>query len=329
MSFVLTSKLFTVTVTPERGADITQIVDQATGIPLLSVSPTADVTTPSAYGATTMARWTNGYPGGWQFLTPNAGPERERYGVVQGYHGESSLTEWNVVSVSESTAELSARLLTVPFSLHRTITLTDDELIVQDTVQNLADLPIDARLLQHPAFGAPFLDEHSYIVTDAQSLISDAEMPGTLAPPNQEGAPSAVLPAGSQPGSIGIPAPGSAQSFFGALTDFSSEQPAVTFASPTHGFGIEVAWDRLVYPAAWLWIEANAGSGWPWFQRMYAVAVEPGNLIPGTGTTPSGRQRGGEGTTIAGKSSLESTIRLRRTELCQPESRDSKLNGKL
>lgn len=48
-----------------------------------------------------------------------------------------------------------------------------------------------------------------------------------------------------------------------------------------------------------------------------------------TGTTPSGRQRGGEGTTIAGKSSLESTIRLRRTELCQPESRDSKLNGKL
>lgn len=315
MSFTLASDLFSVTVTPERGADITQIVDRATGLPLLSVSPTAAVTTPGQYGGTSKARWTSGYPGGWQFLTPNAGDERERYGVLQGYHGESSLSQWVVLSQDETHAELTARLLTVPLELHRTLSITDTELVVRDSIRNLADIPVDARMLQHPAFGTPFLDEHSYVVTDAEVLITDAEGCGSLASTNQEGAPDAILAAGPRDGSFRVPAPGSGESLFGALTDFASENPAVTFASPTHGFGIELSWERSIYPLAWLWMEANAGADWPWFRRMYAIAVEPGNLLPGSGTTPSGRERGGEGRTIAGGETVTSEVHLRRVAL--------------
>lgn len=315
MTITLSSSMFEVAVAPERGGDLVQIVDRATGIPTLSVSPTADTTTPTALAGDSMARWLNGYPGGWQFLTPNAGHEREHDGILQGYHGESALSSWTVLAASESSLELGARLITAPFELHRRIVVDDAGLAVTDTVRNLSEDPVSARMLQHPAFGAPFLDEHSYLVTDARTLIADAEAPGTLAEADASGSPRTVLAPGPVASSVALPGPGSRQSLFAALTDFPESEPAVVFASPTHGFGMELSWQREHYPMAWLWIEANAGSGWPWFRRMYAIAVEPGNILPGVGETSIGIPRGGEGTTIPGLGSVTSVVRLRRVAL--------------
>ncbi|MFB6610752.1 DUF4432 family protein [Agromyces sp. NPDC056379] len=315
MTITLSSSMFEVAVAPERGADIVQIVDRETGIPTLSVSPTADATTPPAFGGDSMTRWTTGYPGGWQFLTPNAGPERVHDGVVQGYHGESALSTWRVLELGESSAELTARLITAPFELHRRIDVADDGLTVVDTVRNLSDDDASARMLQHPAFGTPFLDERSYLVTDAGALLTDAAAPGTLAGADVAGRPDSILAVGPVASSVALPAPGSRQALFGALTDFASPEPAVLFASPTHGFGMELSWQREDYPVAWLWIEANAGSGWPWFRRMFAIAVEPGNVLPGEGVSSSGRTRGGDGTVIAGGGEFVSTVRVRRVAL--------------
>lgn len=99
MSINLSNDVLEVTITPERGADITSLVDKATGVQVLAQSPTALVTSAGAASGSSLVRWINGYPGGWQVLVPNAGPEREWAGVTQGYHGEASLAAWRICAV--------------------------------------------------------------------------------------------------------------------------------------------------------------------------------------------------------------------------------------
>ncbi|TAM70761.1 MAG: DUF4432 family protein [Microbacteriaceae bacterium] len=314
MPLKINSPTFSVTITPERGGDIVQIVDLESDVPLLSVSPTASVTSPASVANDSMTRWLTGYPGGWQFLTPNAGPDRDHDGVRQGYHGESALSVWTVQDSSPSSAVLSARLVTAPLELTRYIEVTE-EIAVTDTVRNLSPDPVSVRMVQHPAFGSPFLDKRSYLMTDAGTMISDAEAPGNMVAANVHGAPSDLLPAGPTPASFQLPGVGARRSLFAALTDFPDEQPSVFFASPTRGFGVEMSWRRSSYPMAWLWVEANGIQGWPWFRRMFAVAVEPANVLPGEGVATNGMPRGGNGTTIDGGDAHISTVRLRRRPL--------------
>lgn len=299
--------------TPQRGADIVALTDLATGVQTLAVSPTGNVTAGPIAAGGSIVQWSSGYPGGWQLLAPNAGPERVHDDVTQAYHGEASLARWHVDRQSESSATLSTTLLTAPLRIVRTVAVDGPRVNVTDDVTNLSPDPCSFRLAQHPAFGAPFLDCHSYVLTGAGTLVTDADTPGTLAAADVVASPHAVLPSGPVPGSIVLPGPGSGSSLFAALTDFpptadGGSLTSATFYSPTHGFGLSLTWDVQVYPHAWFWIEANASSGWPWFKRLFAAAVEPCNVLPGEGSASDGRRRGGPGTTLAGRETLTSVV---------------------
>lgn len=315
MPITLSSDVFDVVITPERGADIVSLTDRATGIQTLAVSPTGHVSANACTSGDSMVAWTHGYPGGWQLMVPNAGPARMHDGVQQGYHGEASLAVWHVVEQSKDSLTVTAELFTAPLSLERRINLVDGTLAVTDNITNNSPDPCSFRLGQHPAFGTPFLDEHSYVSVNAATFISDAVAPGTLAAPDAFGQPSAVLPEGPVAGSLAIPAPGSGAGLFGALTDFSAEDAGAAFLSPTHGFGLRLGWDRSVYPNAWLWMEANSGTGWPWYRRLYSMAVEPVNVIPGEGLSASGHTRGGTGVNLAAGETLVSRITVSRVAL--------------
>ena len=253
-----------------------------------------------------------GYPGGWQLLVPNAGPEREHDGVRQGFHGEASLATWEVRAQDAASCELETHLLTAPLRLRRVVAVSADTLTVTDEIENLSPDAVETRIVQHPAFGAPFLDGQSYVVTSAAKIVTDADAPGNLATAGIIGRPDDVLEAGPQPGSIRLPAPGSGASLFAALTEFAT--PEATFCSPTRGLAVRLAWDGSILPHAWFWIEANAGRGWPWFRRLYAIAVEPANVLPGEGGTPA-HPRGGTGTHIAAGQSITLTTSLTRLAL--------------
>lgn len=320
MSLTLRSDSLELRLTPERGADIVRLTDLASGVQTLATSHTGDAMAAPFTAGGSIVQWISGYPGGWQLLAPNAGPEREHDGVMLGYHGEASLARWSVDGHGESAARLSASLLTAPLALVRTVSVDGDRVSVTDEVTNLSPDPYSFRLAQHPAFGTPFLDGSSYLVTSARSLVTDADAPGTLAGADVVGPPTDLLDPGPVPDSVALPSPGSGEALFGALTDFGPDSPgssatSATFHSPTHGFGMRLTWDTAVYPHAWFWIEANSGSGWPWFKRLFAVAVEPCNVIPGEGLASDGRQRGGPGTTLAGGTTLTSRILLKRVPL--------------
>ena len=311
----LRSSTLEVVIAPERGADITSLTDLATGVQTLAVSPTGAVTSGPGQFSDSMVNWTNGYPGGWQLMVPNAGPARIHDGIEQGYHGEASLARWRILAQTESSAELTTELFTAPLTLVRSIVLDGAAMIVTDTITNNSPDPCSFRLGQHPAFGTPFLDGDSFLTVNAATFMSDAANPGTLASPDVCGRPGEVLPAGPVANSLALPAPGSGESLFGALTDFTDPAAGATFYSPTHGFGIQLGWDRAVYPNAWLWMEANSGGGWPWFKRLYSMAVEPVNVIPGEGTSASGHARGGDGVSVAAGETLASVITVSRVPL--------------
>jgi Domain of unknown function (DUF4432) len=306
----ITSEALTATVAPERGADVVQVLDRPTGTPLFAESPTGLV--PAGSATDSMAGWLRGYPGGWQLLVPNAGPEREHDGARQGYHGEASLATWDLLAQDEGSCELETVLFTAPLRLRRRVSVAGDTLTITDGIENLSPDAVDTRIVQHPAFGSPFLDDQSYVVTSAARILTDPEIPGSLAGEDVVGRPDEVLQPGPVPGSIRLPGPGSRASLFAALTEFAT--PEVTFCSPTRGLAVRLEWDGAILPHAWFWIEANAGSGWPWFRRLYAIAVEPANVLPGEGGTPA-HPRGGTGTRIAGGESITLTTFLTRLAL--------------
>ncbi|GAA1963962.1 DUF4432 family protein [Microbacterium deminutum] len=316
MAITLRSSDLEVVVTPERGADIVQVVDLRTGTPVLAVSPTGRQSSTMSV-ADSMAQWLHAYPGGWQLLAPNAGPERTHDGVRQGFHGEAGLARWSVLTADEGSCELETFLASAPLRLHRVVTVEGTALVVTDTVENLSRDPVSTRLVQHPAFGAPFLDADSYVLVPAGALITDAEAPGSLAGADLVDAPATLLAEGPVPGSIALPGPGARESLFAAFSDVGSA-PHATFCSPNSGFAMRLEWDGAVFPHAWFWIEANAGSGWPWFRRLYAIAVEPANVLPGDGET-AGRQRGGDGVRLEPGEHITTTTRLSRQPL--PDAR--------
>lgn len=318
-SITLSSDLIEVVVTPERGADIVQLTDRRTGIPLLATSPTGAIDPEGVKIGGTQARWLAGYPGGWQLLVPNAGPEREHDGVLQGFHGEASLARWRVTEQTADSCTLETHLSTSPLRIRRTVTVDGGALRVTDAVTNLSPDPVEVRLVQHPAFGEAFLGDGGYLVTSAKTMVTDADAPGTLAAPDVVGEPAALLREGPVPNSVELPRSGSGASLFACLSDFA--EPRATFVSPRHGIAVHVDWDGAVLPHAWFWIEVHASPGWPWFRRLYSIAVEPANVLPGDDGRPAGHlTRGGNGTRIEGGDTLTTTTTLTCEETAAPDA---------
>lgn len=311
MAVTLANEILSVEITPERGVDVRAIRDVATGVQVLSVSPTGAANVPRLASPSTAIPALNGYPGGWQLHAPNAGPEREYQGVTLGFHGEAALAEWRVLTQTPTSLTAETYLVTAPLHLVREFVLDGASLRVTTTVTNLSPDAYATRLLEHPAFGDEFIDEHSYLELDAATVITDAAASGSLVAPGLVGAPSDVL--GAVGGRYPLPAPGSRQSIFGAFANFAT--PRVSFYSPTHGFGMRIDWDASVFPFAWFWIEANHGSGWPWFRRLYATAVEPANIVPDGPGAAGSFVRGGDGRELAGGESITFTTTISRVEL--------------
>ena len=303
----LNSAQLTVDLLPDKGADVHSIVDRATGIDVLFKTPWGGAKA-APPGANSEVGWLARYPGGWQQLLPNAGPARLQDGVELGYHGEAAVVPWTVVEAAPERARLVVELFTSPLRLERTVRVDGGRLSIQDVVRNLGPDPVGVRWVQHPAFGAPFIDGRCTIDTSARSFLSDADIPGTGLDPD------VLTPFPSLPGVVGrdlrdVAGADEARAVFGALTDFAG-QAWYSISSPSVGFGIRMEWDAAVFPHAWFWQECHDSPSFPWFRRAYAVAVEPANILPGEGQ--SGDLRRGDTPLLAAGASWVSELSMSR-----------------
>lgn len=280
-ALVLRNDHLAVRVLADKGADIASIIDLRSGVEVLFQAPWGrrDVTRVPPTNDSKVD-WLARYGGGWQQLVPNAGEAREVDGVLRGYHGEAAVAGWEIDSTDDVSATLSVRLITAPLLLTRSLRLDGATLHVRDAVHNESLDPVEVMWVHHPAFGAPFIDEHARLTTGARTFITDAVAPGNmLAPDTVFPLPEVLDERGAPVDLTALPAQESGRAIFAALTDFEDGWFAID--SPTAGFGIRVQWDAEFFPHAWFWQEINASRGFPWFRRAYVVAVEPANVLPG------------------------------------------------
>jgi Domain of unknown function (DUF4432) len=296
-----------VTILPDKGADIYSLVHRGTGTDVLFKSPWG-VRSPGLWprAATSMERWIEGYPGGWQLLLPNGGDECAERGATWGFHGEAALVPWSVLDETASTATLETTLFLVPLHIRREMSLEGPVLRVREVVTNLSEESLEVMWSHHPAFGAPFLDGGCILTAGCRSVVADDQDPGALlSPASRHPWPEVTTPGGQVEDLSRIPGPGQRRAVLAYLVDFDAPYFAIT--NPRLGMGVGLRWPLEVFDKAWLWQEVHSGSGWPWFGRAYAVAIEPASTIPGQGIA-NARAKGSSLLPLDGLASREAVI---------------------
>ncbi len=233
------------------------------------------------------------YAGGWQEILPNGGQPASHTGADYGQHGEVSLVPWSSEVLDDGPERVSlrcsVRALRTPLLLERTMTLERGRavLTLDERLTGEAGEPLDVMWGHHVAFGLPFLAEGATIATSARRVIVHEDLPGftprRLQPGQRADWPRAVAVAGAPLDLSAVPpreeAAGRELAY---LTDFDGPAwYAITNVARRVGFAMR--WDGALFRYLWLWQELGGATGFPWWGRAYAVALEPWTSYPTLG----------------------------------------------
>lgn len=300
-----------ITILPEKGADIYEWIHKRSEIDVLWKSawglrrPGAGI--PSSFDSA--VTWIEWYPGGWQVLFPNGGNACDYKGVELNFHGEASTIAWDVADLGRSDNEvwvrLSTRLARSPFTLTRDMVLPRDSysFVLRETIRNDGREAMDYMWGHHPAYGAPFLSGDCVIDTNATTMIADpnSDPPGRVMQRGEHYSwPNVTLDGVVTDLSV-VPGDHASRASMGYLDGF--EEIAWYGITNTHlGIGAGLAWRRDDFPHAWFWQELHGSPGFPWYQGVYVMAIEPNTTWPGQGLVNAIKQTGAHRTLQPGES---------------------------
>lgn len=297
-----------ITLLPDKGCDIHELVDLRTGTDVLFKSPWGlrqpgrGPRAPSSAG-----HWLQQYPGGWQLVLPNGGAPSEQGGTEWGFHGEACLLPWSVQQTGDTAITAETELFYAPLRVRREISVRAATLLLHETVTNTAPEPVELMWGHHPAFGAPFLERGGRIATGARTYTADDLTPGTLlAPGSSHPWPLARTAVGEVVDLSAIPGPDEPRDHLGYLTDFSEPWFAIT--NPRIELAVALRWSSGVLDRAWFWQEIHSSSGFPWYRRAYVTAIEPNSTIPAQGLAAA-KRKGGTPVVLAGGASRDVELR--------------------
>ena len=305
-ALVLENDLLAATILLDKGADIYSLVYKPKGVDALWKSPWGMKAPGRGFDTAvdTQTAWLEAYAGGWQVLFPNGGFENDYKGARLGFHGEASMRAWDCEILHDSAQRLEVRLYTnllrSPYTVERWLRLEAGSpvLHISERITNQAGEPMDCMWSHHPAFGAPFLSEHSVIDTGARRLLADDEYAGA----NNPLSPGAEYDWHSANGTDMSRVPGTdeARDTLAYLSEFESGWYGITNRQLGMGFGM--TWDASVFPYAWFWQEMSSSPGFPFYKRCYVMAIEPASSIPGQGLSAVMAKTGAHLTLQAGES---------------------------
>ena len=287
-----------VTLLPEKGCDIVELIDRRSGLDVLFKTPWGygrrPLHSPSSFEA-----WIESYAGGWQVLLPNGGDATVEHGVEWGFHGEAAVGAWRVDEASSDSAHLSTTLVTAPLSLARAFRLEGSVLRLEEKVTNLGGDPIEVMWGHHPAFGAPFLEPGCTITAD------DRAPGGGLIPGNASPWPHAELDSGASIDLSLVPPAEEARAVLGYLSDF--REGSYRVLNRRLGLAVEIRWPLELFPQAWFWQELHASPDYPWYRRAYTTALEPNTTVPAQGIA-NARAKGGVPLLLAANASRTAVL---------------------
>jgi len=283
----LENELIRVGLLLDKGADIFQFVHKPSDTDFLWRSPQGLIN-PNRFNATIAhpsGAFLDSYHGGWQEILPGGGPTNYR-GADLGLHGEVTHLGWEYDVLKDTpecvTVRLYVNCVRTPLKLEKILRIEQGKptLFIEETVTNLSPEPIDFMWGHHPAFGAPFLRKGLRLFVPAAKAEAH----------NPQFAPSSVL----EPGSTfewpvaningratdfsHIPGPEAGYSELLYLKDLAAGWYAVLDAERRLGFGL--AFEKEVFPYLWFWLVYGKFPGYPWWDRVYCIALEPWTSIP-------------------------------------------------
>jgi hypothetical protein len=286
------NRFLSVTVLPEKGADVYSLVYKPRATDVLWKSPWGLRKPRSAVfdAATSETAWLEQYEGGWQELFPNAGDACTYGGATLNFHGEASVSAWDYTvrcrSAASVVVEFTTTLARSPFRMRRTIAAGRllPALIIEERIENCGEQDLHFMWGHHPAFGAPFLDGGCRLQVPARTFLAhDVDV-----------APVCRIPAGSRgswpvlDGKDGrkvdlsvVPPSSERIAEFGYICDLDDGWYGLTNGSLGFGFGL--AWPKEVFPYVWFWQELRGSIEHPWSGDCYVMAVEPFTSMPGVG----------------------------------------------
>lgn len=271
----------------DKGADIFEFLYKPTDTDFLWRSPNGllnpQQSTPTI--ASSSGAFLDNYHGGWQEIFPGGGPFVYQ-GAEIGLHGEVTQLGWKYTIVEDSAEVVSIRLsvdtIRMPFHLERVLRLErgKEVLFIEETLTNLSPEDVPYMWGHHPAFGAPFLQEGVKIFVPAQS--AQVHFPkfaesGIFTPGLEFDWPHIPVDKKSIDLSV-VPGEGAGFADLLYLKELSAGWFALHDLESEIGFGL--AWPLEIFPYLWFWLVYGKAPGYPWWDRVYCLALEPWTSIP-------------------------------------------------
>jgi galactose mutarotase-like enzyme len=283
---MLENELLRIGVLASKGADLIEFRYKPIDLDLLWHAPQPVL--PAGEGMPTTARaqgfFLDQFAGGWQEVLPNAGPATVFKGAELGQHGEVALLPWDVRVVDDSAAavsvEFSVETMRTPFRLMRKMVLESGSptLTFKETLTNLGEEDTHYAWGHHPALGPPFLEP------GCRLELPECEV---TQPVYAEG-----LKRRFATGRTGrfpfLPAVGGSDARVDEVQSKESRTEDVLLFSGyadgrcavrnlRTGISFVLSWDAKIFPYFWCWQVYGGSYGYPYYGRVYTVAIEPFN----------------------------------------------------
>ena len=268
MSLTIDSAALSVRVEPKVGGTITEILHRPTGLSVLGRVPWTPIAEPLPVPARDEPEWLTRYTGGWPLLFPNAGDACTVDGRFHGFHGEASISAWDVVTSNASSLLLHRHFTVLPVEMRRTITIDGETLTIDETLTYSGNTAIDVMWGHHPTFGSDLLDGPVEITSGATQID--------------------VEPAYAPPDGADLFHPAAPLASLAYLTSFDTAWAAIRRLDDA--IAVRLAWDGARFPCAWLWHELEATPAEPWSGRTRLIAIEPNTTPCGLGLAEAKRR---------------------------------------
>lgn len=282
-SVVLENDDLQVTVLPDKGAEIHQIVAVCSGTAILFQGPwglRAPGADPLPGSGDDAFMWN--YAGGWQELFPSVNESCSYRGAPIPFHGEVACLQWEYEVLAADGVEARVRFRTrsrlTPFVLERTLSLRaeDTSLLIEETVVN--ESLDDAHFVwgHHCVVGPPFLEAGCRLDIPARTIVTSPELwePETarLEPGRREPWPRAPLRTGGTVDLRDIPGTetGSHDDLY--VTDLDDGWLAVS--NPRLDLTFRLEWDHRLFGWIVLWQPYGGALAEP-LSGSYALGIEP------------------------------------------------------
>ena len=288
---VLENELLRVAVVASKGADIVELRYKPRDLDVLWHAPQPLL--PPGQEIPTVDRrqghFLDYFPGGWQEVFPNAGPATVYRNAELGQHGEVALLPWDVRIVDDGASriqvEFGVETLRTPFRLTRAMTLESGSAVLHfdERVINLGEEELSYSWGHHPALGAPFLEPGCTLELPPCEVTQSAYAEG-LKRRFAIGHPGTFPYLETLTGGLDrvdvVQAKECRTEDVLLFTGFDKGWCAVR--NPRQKLSVEMRWPQPVFPYVWSWQVYGGSWGYPYYGRLYTLAVEPFNcpIVP-------------------------------------------------